>query len=502
MHNIELENREIALIGVGRHCKHFYMQFRNILNIKYLLYTNFNQASPLIKSYFAEKQGVEYVPFNEAGIREKKLLLILCVGHEIRKRYDKLLFNKGFEWGADYVDSLYVIQHYRIKNDIKIENKDIWIFGAGNNGRKFYDKYKDIYSISGFVSNFAEEREFQGLPVIRPEDIPGLKEFYVVVCSDAENEMVNKLDGLGCAGNITYGFEDMLPGKLFIAIGSCQIARVAEILDKNSGFAGYTLCVYRDSMYAPCSEADNCRLKAYGAFCDVVFYSSANAATIEQRNYEPLLNKYFVAAKRLSIPFYYFTGQLMQASEMENPYTVARHQQYFWLRGDKEINNMVEKGLTIEEVRQQVASQVYWDREDIVRHFHKELKKIEIMDRFSTFPIKNFIERNYRDMMIFNDDTHFGCRLSMYLADKLAECLGIEPMDSGLLEEIEREERSVMPLYPCVRQALEMNIKGDARIYNVEEGRIESKDIESYAELYYKYVVNVRSIYKGLGTIF
>lgn len=163
---------------------------------------------------------------------------------------------------------------------------------------------------------------------------------------------------------------------------------------------------------------------------------------------------------------------------------------------------MIENGLTMEEVRRQVANPDYWDREKIRKHFYRELKKIEIMDRFSSFPIKGFIEKNYRDMMIFNDDTHFGCRLSIYLADKLAEYLGIEPMDSGLLEEIEREERSVMPLYPCVRQALEMNIKGDARIYNVEEGRTESMDIKSYAELYYKYVVNVRSIYKGLGTIF
>lgn len=70
------------------------------------------------------------------------------------------------------------------------------------------------------------------------------------------------------------------------------------------------------------------------------------------------------------------------------------------------------------------------------------------------------------------------------------------------MEEAEREERSVMPLYPSVRQALEMNIKGDARIYNVKEGKTVNVDIEMYAEIYYRYVVSIRDIYKGLGTIF
>lgn len=47
-----------------------------------------------------------------------------------------------------------------------------------------------------------------------------------------------------------------------------------------------------------------------------------------------------------------------------------------------------------------------------------------------------------------------------------------------------------------------MNIKGDARIYNVKEGKTVNVDIEMYAEIYYRYVVSIRDIYKGLGTIF
>ena len=396
-----------------------------------------------------------------------------------------------------------MVQYYRKKYDLRLENKNIWIFGAGNTGKRFYDKYREVYKIGGFISNFSTETACLGLPVIRPGEITRQDAPHVVICCNEEALIAEQLGKMGYRGGRDFTFEDMLPKRLLIAVGTCQIERVTKLLQKNIKSVTYDICIYRDNMYAPCSEADNRRLEAYGAYCDVVFYNVVNAGTSEQRNYEPLVTQYFPESKRLFMPFYYFSGQAVQASEVENKYTIMYRNQYFWLRGDKEINNMIENGLTMEEVRRQVANPDYWDREKIRKHFYRELKKIEIMDRFSSFPIKGFIEKNYRDMMIFNDDTHFGFHLSMYLANALAETLDIEPItDPGLLEEAEREERSVMPLYPSVRQALEMNIKGDARIYNVKEGKTVNVDIEMYAEIYYRYVVSIRDIYKGLGTIF
>lgn len=502
MSYIDFESRKIALIGIGINCKHFYMQFHSILDISYCFATRMNKLSSNMGEFFADR-GVKYIPFEESAVRNQNLLLVMCVEHDFRKRNDKMLFQAGFKWGTDYIDSMYVVQFYRKKYNVQLENKGIWIFGAGNNGKKFYDTYNGIYRIEGFISNFPDETEFQGLPVIRPEEAARHRDSCVVICSDAEAVMAEQLEQMGYRGDRDYTFEGMLPKKLFIAIGTCQIERVAEFLKKNNKFSAFDICIYRDNMYASCSEADNRRLEGYGVFCDVVFYNTVNAGTVEQRNYEPVLSRYFPEAMRIYMPFYYFLGQLPQAGETENRYTVMYHEQYFWLRGDKEVNSMVENGYSMEEVKQKILESDYWTKEEIVKHFCKELKKIEIMDRFSTFPIKPFIENNYRDIMIFNDGTHFGCHLSVYLANRLAEYLNIEPLtDVSLLEEAEREEKSIMPVYPCVRQALEMNIKGGARLYNVEEKRAEIIHLEAYIEVYYKYIVSVRSINRGLGTIF
>lgn len=499
MNYIDFEKRKIALIGISSQCKHFYMQFHSVLNIKYYFATELNQASPKVKEYFDQRQGVKYMPMKEEVIRDENLLLVLCVGHDFRKRIDKVLFNKGFEWGIDYIDALYVIQFYRNKYNIQLEQKNIWIFGAGNIGKAFYNTYKHIYSISGFISNYEEETEYLSLPVIRPEDILKQENIYIVICSGAEDIMSDQLAKIGCLGYRDYSFGDMLPKKLFIAIGSCQIGRVASILNKNSNFKGYDICLYRDSMYVSCGEMDNERLKGYGTFCDVVFYNIVNVGSLEERNYEPVLNQYFAKAERLSMPFYYFRGQLMQASETENKYTIVSQGVYYWLRGDNEINRMIEEGYTKEKIKKEILKTDYWTDVEIIKNFEKELKKIDIWDRFSSFPIKPFIEENYKNMIVFSDGTHFNSYLELYLADEIAKHFNLGLMDDmNVLKEIEEMKNATMPVYPCVQHALGMRI-GDSCKFCTEEEGWKNLSFEEFIDKYVEYVIHIKNIHKKLG---
>lgn len=504
MSRIDFETRKIALIGTGSPCRHFYMQYHAILDIKYYFATRIGKASPFVQDFFNNREGVRYVQWNESIVRDENLLLVLCVGHDARKRHDKMLFNMGFEWGTDYIDSLYVIQYYREKYDLQLEERNIWIFGAGDNGKRFYEAYKDIYTIKGFVSNNEEEKECQQLPVIRPAEIMRQSRSYVIICSKAEEAMSEQLEELGYRGDKDYTFVGMLPKKLFIAAGTCQIERIAGLLLSNPQFASYNICIYRDNMYAPCSEADNRRLKGYGIFCDIVFYNIVNAGTLEQRSYESLIKKFYPKAERIYMPFYYFRGQLMQATEAENHYTAMVCQQYLWLRGDKEVNGMIENGYTTEKIVEEVSRPDYWGKDEIRKHFERELKKIEVWDRFSSLPIKSYIEDNYRDMIVFCDGIHFNYALSLYLADEIARYLGLEPIrDTDILSRLEREEKRVMPVYPCVKEALGMNVEDSYQFHNGQEsGEWETLDFKGYMEKYIQYVVSVRNISNIFGTIF
>ncbi len=503
----DLEKRVIALLGDKDLCRYFYLQFFSAMDICYRFVTDIDRTFGLADGFFEKCPEITCLPLNGSLIREQDVLLILCCGYAERPLYDHLLFNMGFEWGMDYVDAPYAIQFYRDRYHTVLSEKNIWIFGAGNNGRYFYERFKDTYAICGFVSNYEEEKEYQGLPVIRPDDILRQRDPYIVVCSDADVAMTSQLRELGLDGRKDYGFLTTLPQKLFIAMGSCQVIKTAEALCRNEDFRNrYDAELYLESAYEFYRDADNKRLKGYGRFCDVVFYSMPNVGMTELRDFKPLIDAYYKNAVKLHLPFYCFRGQLQQATGNVNPYALRELKAYsgrhFWFRGDQEINRMLEDGHTVEDILETVLDGAYWSDLQILETFRRELKKVEVLDRFSSFPIKPFIEENHKKMLIFIDGVHFSSQLCQYLADEIAKRLDIRPVgDIDIQDEGENSRTGVMPVYPCVRRALGMDRGDRYQFYNVENDKMDCLDVEEYLRRYIGYVTDVQDIQKRSGTI-
>lgn len=496
------EKRNIALVGDKYICRHFYLQFHSILNIKYFFVSSVNTDCFFDDYFFKSNPNIQCCSFKASLVKKEKLLIILCIDHFYRKPYDKLFFSRGLEWGNDYIDYIYVIQYYRYKYQTVLKEKNIWIFGAGNNGKYFYEKYKNLYSICGFISNFNEEHECEGLPVIRTDDILKQKNYYIMICSDADVIMAGQLDCLGLSGDKNYSFIENIPKKLFVAVGTCQIINTMEVLCQNINFSQkYWANVYFDNIYEPCTDADNRRLKSYGKFTDVVFYNVANAETVEFRNYEFIISEFYKNAIRLFMPFYYFRGQVMQATPSINPYALRSYDgEHFWFRGDQEINHMIEDGYSEEEILKNVLSDDYWTEDEIYDNFKRELKKVEILDRFSSFPIKLFIEENYQKLSIFNDGTHFSCFLCLYIANEIAKFLNFEPIEK--IEKINAVNLrlSAMPIYPSVKRALGMKINSNYLFCNMRGKTVEYLEEDEFIKRYLHYVVSVQKLYRKLGT--
>lgn len=502
---ILFEKRSIALIGDINLCRQFYLQFHSKLSIEYYFTTYLDYANAAVVDRFCVQTGIKNIVFKQSVIAEKNLLLVLCIEHEFRKPYDKILFNKGLEWGNDYIDSLYIVQYYRHEYNIKLEDKRIWIFGAGYYGRTFYQEYKESYNICGFVSNFEEEKEFEGLPVIRPEKLLEQENTYVVICSEADVIMAEKLEKIGLHGDRNYGFISTLPKKLFVGIGTCQIVDIVDILYKNRNFIHqYYINSYSETAYEVYQPVDCNRIKGYGNFCDVVFYNGANEGTIEQRDCSVIIDRFYKTALKLSMPFYYFAGQLIQATIVPNEYSVRTfNENWFWFRGDKEINSMIENGYSAEEIYEKISDDSYWPAEKVLTNFKKEMKKIEVWDRFSSFPIKKYIEKNYQHITVFTDGTHFDFHLRLYLADEISNRLGIEPKyNQDIIEWLEGMKLTVMPIYPCVRKALGMeDTESRCQFYNIEKGQLEDLDMKEYVKRYVQYIVSIKNIYGKIGTV-
>lgn len=501
---ITFEDRTIALAGDKSICRQFYLQFSKSLDIKYLFLMEVDHTFDSADRFFEKTRRITVMPLNNSLIIKQELLIVLCIEHAERRRYDELLYNKGLEWGTDYIDFLYVIQYYRHQYHMEWKEKNIWIFGAGNNGRCFYEKYKNTCRICGFISNYDEEIEYQGLPVIRPSAVTGEKNFYIIICSDADALMSEQLLQLGLDGRKEYGFVKTLPKKLFIAMGICQIKDVADVLCRNYSFnQQYDAQIYFENMYEPFHIADNRRLKGYGCFCDVVFYNVSNVGTKDFRDYELLIRRFYKKAFRFFMPFYFFRGQLIQATEDINRYALKTYDELgFWFRGDQEINRMLEEKASVEDIFLEISEDDYWMEEKILENFAQELKKIEILDRFSSFPIKPFIDNNYQKLVIFIDGTHFCWQLCLYLADEMAKRLHLEPMDEEARRNIkDYKMTSIMPVYPCVKKTLKIVLEDSYPFYNLKKKNLEYLNMEKYVKRYVQYVRDVQNIYTESGTV-
>lgn len=498
-----VEEKKIALFGDSKQCEEFFLLFRNTLNIKYILY-----LEGIVEEKDKTDYNVSFLRFNSKIVLENNLFIILCVEFKNRKDYDVLLYKNELFYKENYVDSLQVLQFYRKKMTTSLYNKNIWIFGAGDNGKKFYQDYKEDLSIHGFVSNFENEKNVYGLPVIRPLQLKNKKDSYVVICSDAREIMIKQLDEIGLEIITEYCTADFLPKDLFVAIGTCQISDVLSVLQKNIKFAlKYESCCFFESPYSTLSYSDKIRVMNYGKFCDVVFWGKSVKGFSDQVSYEHTIEKYYPDAMKLCLPFYYFDGQLMQATDSVNPYTVTLpcSQITYWFRGDKVINDLVEQGLSKEEIIDRISSDTYWSENEIIKNFNKELKRIDILDRFSSIPIKQFIIDNYRSVPIFKDGTHFGLELCLHIANEIAKRINIIPINNNekVINQIDDVEKGFMPVYPCVAKALNLKFGFPGSKFafaNIMERKVEFLDFREYEIRYIEYVTMIREISLNIGT--
>lgn len=498
---MDIEN-EVVLLGNWRECEQFYFLFRNHFKIKYLILKegydkslrNRNCLPELIK--YGSTRAEEII---------LKYYIILCTELDEwdRSRWDYILYKKSFYFEDDYMDSLY----YRLEYDKKkidqnrIREKNIWIFGAGQSGSNFYRQYKDTLDIKGFISNWDEEKEFCGLPVVRPDYIMDIEDIFIVICSDAQIEMAEKLVNMGYSSEKDFGFPVEFRNKLFVAMGNCQENIIRSVVSLNRYFwNNYTVLYIEDSVWMKSSYANRRREKIYGKLSDAVLYRMAFVDNGSEIGHERLIEKEYQGAVKLKYPFYFFNGQFMQ---MDMP-TVSdeayiNFEKYYRAIGggyrDKEIRELLESGYSHDEIYEKISNENYWSYEEIVDNFNKAVKRVKVLDRKSSFNVADYILQNYKTELIFYDTIHINWNLACYLADTVAEKLGINvSYDMKGMEELREKwyTKTNEYVYPCVAKALGMDFAKDL-VYESKKDGVYLSDREYVEEL-----INFISIVRDL----
>lgn len=505
---MDIQGKEVVLFGILRYCERFFTQFQRILPIAAIIVTD--------EETYRTAQSRSSLPVRYyKGWQEhdrKRAHIICCCSEEDRRYFDGILEEASLFYGGDYTDGLYWLSFYGRKMGLVWPpEKEIWIYGAGNNGGRFYGEQRDRgVRVAGFLSNYEIEESFQGLPVIRPGELLNRENPYVVICSDAWEMMGRELENLGYQGLRDYCFPEWIPKRLFISVGVCQVYYTAKLLNASAGFKAlfHHLVFFQPGGFLS-SFADEVRVREYGDVCDTVFYRRKSFESDEMSDAScEVIEKYYAGCRRISIPFYYFFGQHMQATRNTNPYEVQTKPPYYlYFRGDSEINRLAEAGVPTEEIMERVSDPAYWTEKEIRENLQKEIHKVKILDKLSSVKIAGFVEAHYREFPIFRDGTHFGMELSIFIADRILEMLDIMPFcgeeADRAVEEAEPPLKACMPVYPCVVRALDLKFgKADSiYAYVKADASVDQVDFREYVRRYAEYVRSVRGILSEYGAM-
>lgn len=508
---IHVQNRNILLYGRLRPCEQFYLQFSRYLSIESII-TDYE--TECVENKEDTVCPIHYIKDWTEYDKSTNYIICCCTEREDRAAYDAVLERKGFFYGEDYIDAVHVLSIFRHHFKVDWFDKETWIFGAGDKGINFYKRYQDTgIKIGGFLSNFEQETVCEGLPVIQPAVLANIakKNIYVVICSDAWRILAEQLEGMGVESFKDYCFSDWVPKKVFVAMGPCNIYHPSRMLFQNSRFrALYYRLLIIDTLDYCCSLADKKRFSAYGNICDAVFYRIKRLGDDEATDYgQEIVERYYPNAKKIKMPLYYFFGQLLQATTAINPYTVkVKQQDTFWFRGDSEVNKWVEAELSISQIIDKVSDESYWDKNYILENLKKEFHKIRVLDRLSSVKIADFVEKHYRDFILFRDGTHYSIELALHIANKILKMLAIRPFSAeeaeNVIAETTSEQKSFMPLYPCVAKALQMESKESADAYPIVKSDRSTEWVcfKEYIRRYAEFAYSVKGIVSEYGSIF
>lgn len=258
--NVTWNNKRVILYGESMWCRDFYLKYSGILIIEKIIYCD-TQSKWFLDDISSR---VTCISSNKINYNSNDII-VLCSGTGKREEHDIELYSKGLVYGVDYYDSEY-IEHYFLKQmKSQLSKMSVWIFGAGNNGKIFYENNKEDYNIKGFISNYDNENEFLGLPVVRLEELLYVDDKFIVICSKDSEIIEKQLITVGMANIRDFCTKWLLERELLVVWGSCQVYSIVDVLYKIEQFNEKYCCIaIFDSEYQECNHADKQRLYLYG----------------------------------------------------------------------------------------------------------------------------------------------------------------------------------------------------------------------------------------------
>lgn len=393
--------------------------------------------------------------------------------------------------------------------------KRLIIWGTGNTGSNFYNKYKDVMSLNICTSSDEEPVPIEGMEAVHYKELDKTKDF-IIICSIYHEEIEKRLyiDGwvFGCHYMTADLFEAKFMAekgskKLLVSIGRCHIGRISTILNRIPEFKKKYVIVHFDQPKVCISDSEFDYAKLIECIEMLksadIFLCPASVTSKTIKDYEYLEEK--LPAKctviRISLPTFgsYWPQDIGNERDVAKWYiTPYRQNLKAFSERDYIIEGLIESGKSKKEIIDIISDENYFDKETVLANHNKTMARAYFWDRIANVKIADFIEENYKIKKLYCDRGHLHQNLLKEYVKRilifLSETENICEID-GIWEEQELSMPTDSLIYPSTAKGLGLDFIDHETLYRFQ--MVDGSKLVTFSEgleMQIEYYMRARSL--------
>lgn len=303
-------------------------------------------------------------------------------------------------------------------------NKSIVIYGTGNTGKEFYDKYKDVLNIVGCTCSEKNINPIDRLTPISCNDMDK-ENTLLIICSIYYDEIKKNLILSGWSQNVNFIRWDIFDKlyqaeenerQIIVAVGQCEIREMCEVFEKIKSFMQKYEVFYFDERKV-CSHGDKFDLIENYDCCFLLekahlFIRPSVMTPKSVCGFDYLQQKINIFCKVIKISLFIFDSYWPQdiAKEREiNKYYLIKPNTKLsaFVENDRIITSMLDEGLSNVQIKETIIKDNFFEKQVVLDNHKLTLKRIKLSDKISDIKIYDYVEQNYNHKKLFCDRGHF-----------------------------------------------------------------------------------------------
>lgn len=374
--------------------------------------------------------------------------------------------------------------------EMEYRNKRLVIWGTGNTGNAFYQKYKDSFPLNTCTSSEEQTKPIEDLDVADFKDLNKADDF-IIICSAYHEEIERNLflnDWIFGQNYITSDFfeanyeREYLGKQLLVSIGRCKIYQIAKTLRTIPAFREKYAMVHFDQPNVCASEKEYNYHKVRQCMemlknADILLRPAAVTSKLIA-DYENLKEKASNKCRDISVSLPLFGSYWPQDTGRERDVAkwyispFGKNLKAYCER-DYILEELIEKGKSKREIIESLSDIKFFDKEKVLCNHRETLKRAYFWDRISDVKITDFIEDSYQDKKLFCDRGHFSDPLLQEYVERILRYLG----ETECLEALKHigfeslvEKTGILPgteslIYPATADALDLKFVNEQTKY-------------------------------------